>query len=266
MLEMAHVPKRATQHGLFLPGAEAPVVSLKPGQQELERRGFYTTEAKALEETYLSQDQFNESIYAKAISHGTLPVDYEDPQKPTQKRNAAATAGTGGHMGTGHWRSEYRGAYESDSLTQVSYKRQHGPPFETQAPPACVSQPNELSFYQQEFGVYGSDPRTRIPKDASRVPVEKTDLTRGTTKGTAHIPGYQGYIPTNTNNSKVKSIESGEQIREVSKSNLVDIYHLNIPGYAGTVPTNAKNDKGPRQISTMTVTGKDYSSTAGLAF
>lgn len=283
---MAHVPKRATQHGIFLSSSEAAVVSLKPGQKELQRTGFYTAEMHPLEETYLSQDQFNKSVYGKGVSERTQPLDYEDPQKPNSPARKAAekeraaleaaqatggsTAGAGetkgSDYGTAHWRSEYRQGFDGDRLGQMQYKRQHGPPFEVQNPPACVSQPYELSYYQHEFGTYGSNPRSKIGANDRTIPTLKTDLTRGTTKGTNHIPGYQGYIPTNTNNPKVKAIESGDTVRDTSKTNLVEIYHLNIPGYAGTVPDNAKNDKGPRQISTMTVTGKDYSGTAGMAF
>lgn len=261
---MAHVPKRATQHGIFLSGAEAPIVTLKPGQKVLHRDGFYTAETKALEETYLSQDQFKKSLYKKGISELTQPVDYKDPQKPIPPVVSGGSSGS--YLGAGHWRSEYRNTFDMTGREPTAYKRQIGPPFEVQNPPACVSQPNELSFYQHEFGVYGSDPRSKISKNDTELIAVKTDLTRGTTKGTKYMPGYQGFIPTNTNNPKVAEIEKGEKLRSNDKNNLVEIYHLNIPGYAGHVPVCAQNDKGPRQISTMTVHGKDYSTTAGLAF
>jgi hypothetical protein len=230
---------------------------------ELHRNGFYTAESKALEETYLSQDQFKKSVYCKNVSQLTQPVDYKDPQKPIPPVVSGGSAT--GHYGATHWKTEYKNTFEKPK-EPPAYKRQVGPPFEVQNPPACVSQPNELSFYQHEFGVYGSDPRSKISKNDTELVAVKTDLTRGTTKSTKYIPGYQGFIPTNTNNPKVAEIEKGERIRSNDKNNLVEIYHLNIPGYAGTVPANARNDKGPRQISTMTIHGKDYSTTAGLAF
>jgi len=267
MTHLAYVPKRATQHGIFLSGREAPIVTLKPGQKELHRDGFYTAETKALEETYLSQDAFKKSVYTKNISELTQPVDYKDPQKPIPPVVSGSGSGLDAErFRTLHWRSEYKVGFDMTGKQGEPYKRQLGPPFEVQNPPACVSQPNELSFYQKEFGVYGSDPRSKISKEDSKLITLKTDLTRGTTKGTSHIPGYQGFIPTNTNNPKVAEIEKGDTIRSSDKGNLVEIYHLNIPGYAGHVPTEAKNDKGPRQISTMTIHGKDYSTSAGLAF
>lgn len=262
------IPKRATQHGLFLSGSEAPIVTLKPGQKELHRNGFYTTETKALEETYIAQDQFKKSVYAKHTSELTQPVDYMDPQKPIRPVVSGGKTDADKQHGAAHWRTEYKNTFSEAGKEghMPPYKRQIGPPFEIQNPPACVSQPNELSFYQHEFGVYGSDPRHRISKQDTVLVTRKTDLTRGTTKGTTHIPGYQGFIPTNTNNPKVAEIEKGDKIRGNDKNNLVEIYHLNIPGYAGHVPVCAQNDKGPRQISTMTIHGKDYSTTAGLAF
>merc|ERR1711959_779374 len=107
--------------------------------------------------------------------------------------------------------------------------------------------------YSKDFGQYGSDPRARLCKFDTRLPNPKTELTIGTTKGTSHIPGYQGFLPQNTNNPLVAAIESGEKIRTVDKSNLTEIYHLNIPDCAGHVGANAKNDKGPRQINSISV-------------
>lgn len=262
--DFSFIPKRSTQHGIFLSGAEAPIVTLKPGQAVLERDGFYTHETKALEETYLSDNQFKKSVYAKHVSELTAPVDYKNPQKPMKPVSSGGGNATG-HYGSDHWGSQYRDSFPEQTKTPT-YRRQVGPPFEVHNPPACVSQPNEPSFYQSQFGVYGSDPRSKISKGDMVLVTEKTDLTRGTTKGTNFIPGYQGFIPTNTNNPKVAMIEKGDGVRSNDKGNLVEIYHLNTPGYAGHVPTNALNDKGPRQISTMTVHGKDFSTTAGLAF
>merc|ERR1719262_115557 len=99
---MSHMPKRATQHGVFLSGAEAPIAALKPGQEELHRQYFYTTEAKALQETYLAQDSFKDSIYSKSLSKLTLPEDYLEKTQAVK----IPLPGPGGYLGTEHWTSE----------------------------------------------------------------------------------------------------------------------------------------------------------------
>lgn len=258
---MAHIPKRASQHGVFMPGFEVARPSLKPGQDQLCRQNYYTTEAKDLEETYIAQDISNQSEYGKNIASRTLPEDYEDPQKPMRPPIVENKAG---HTGTAHWRSEYSTTFSKESIAGAVPHRQVGPPFESANPPSVVSAPNELSMYSMHFGQYGSDPRARLSPADTRLPNPKTELTVGTTKGTSHIPGYQGFLPCNTNNPRVAAIEAGEHIRGVDKSNLAEIYHLNVPGYAGHVPGNASNDLGPRQITSLSVAGKEYSSAVGF--
>lgn len=259
---MAHIPKRATQHGVFLAGNEVPRPCLKPGQDQLCRQNYYTTEAKDLEHTYLAYEmsRTKNSEYQKNIAQQTSPVDYEDPQKPLIPPCPVNKAG---HMGTGHWRSEYSQTFSPESIDGAVHQRQVGPPFEAANPPAVVSAPNELSMYSKEFGVYGSNPRMRLSKSDTKLPCLKHELTVGTTKATSHIPGYQGFLPTNTNNPKVRAIECGENLRTVNKTNLNEIFHLNLPGYRGHVAANARNDKGGRQIMGMSVFGKDYSAQAG---
>merc|ERR1719321_365600 len=170
-----------------------------------------------------------------------------------------------GHLGTAHWRSKYGVTFSPDSITGAVPHRQVGPPFEPSNPPSVVSAPNELSMYSKDFGQYGSDPRGRLSPTDTKLPNPKSELTVGTTKGTMHIPGYQGFLPTNTNNPRVAAIEAGEHIRSVDKSNLCEIYHLNIPGYAGHVPGNGRNDRGPRQINSFSISGKELSAVAGFA-
>merc|ERR1719482_846040 len=75
----AHIPKRVTQHAIFLSGSEAPIVTLKPGQKEPLRHGFYTSETKPLEETYMAHESFKDSVYSRGISKLTQPSDYENP-------------------------------------------------------------------------------------------------------------------------------------------------------------------------------------------
>lgn len=259
--KMAHIPKRAGQHGLFLPGFEVARPALKPGQEQLNRQNYYTAEAKDLEETYLSENQFKDSEYGKHIAKRTLPEDYDTPEKPMRPPEVKNSAG---HTGTAHWRSEYGQSFSKDTLTGAVPYRQVGAPFECEVPPTVVSAPNELSMYSKDFGQYGSNPRARLSPSDTRLPNPKSELTVGTTKGTSHIPGYQGFLPINTNNPKVAAIEAGEHMRGVDKSNLCEVFHLNMPGYAGHVPSNAHNDRGPRQINTFSTAGKTYASDVGI--
>eukprot|EP00746_Dinoflagellata_sp_MGD_P072071 gnl/MRDRNA2_/MRDRNA2_29282_c0_seq1.p1 gnl/MRDRNA2_/MRDRNA2_29282_c0~~gnl/MRDRNA2_/MRDRNA2_29282_c0_seq1.p1 ORF type:complete len:264 (+),score=38.75 gnl/MRDRNA2_/MRDRNA2_29282_c0_seq1:84-875(+) len=259
---MAHIPKRATQHCVFMPGYEIARPALKPGQDQLCRQNYYTAESKPLEETYIAQEIIKDSEYSKNIASRTLPEDYEDPQKPMRPPVVENKAG---HLGTAHWRSEYSSTCNSEAIAGSVPHRQTGPPFEPVSVPTVVSAPNELSMYSKDFGEYGSDPRARLSRSDTKLPNPKHELTVGTTKGTMHIPGYQGFLPTNTNNPRVAAIEAGEHIRTVDKSNLYEIYHLNLPGYAGHVPGNGLNDRGPRQINSFSISGKELSAVAGFA-
>jgi hypothetical protein len=259
---MRHMPKRATQHGVFLSGSEAPIAALKPGQEELHRTQFYTTEAKPLQETYLAQDSFKDSIYSKSLSKLTLPDDYTERTQAIK----IPPPGPGGYSGTEHWTSEYKKVFAEGTGAKKRVRKQWGPPYQMHDPPGCVSQPTQMSFYGREFGTYGSNPRHKIGANDTKLPVQKSDLTVGTTKGTAHIPGYQGFLPSNTNNPKVAAIESGVSLRSVDKSNITEIFHLNLPGYMGHIPTSSMNDRGPRQMSTMTVMGRAFSESTGHDF
>lgn len=251
---MAHIPKRAAQHGLFLSGAEVTPVSLKPGQTQLLRQDFYTAEAKPLKDTYMKAEEVKESVYGKTIGNITLPEDYADPQKPMKPK----AVGQGKPCSTAHWSSEYKSTFTPDSIDGATHSRQVGPPFKAPNQPTCVSQPADFSSYSKEYGVYGSDPRNRfVPGDTTRMHL-KTELDVGTTKGTKHIPGYQGFLATNTRTPEVAAAEMGLAIRSVDKTNLTETYHQNVPGYSGHNPDSAKNDRGGRQPTQLTISGRDY--------
>merc|ERR1719359_1273822 len=76
-------------------------------------------------------------------------------------------------------------------------------------PPACISQTAGESMSQSDYGRYGHQPREVFPASADKYPDKKTDLTSGTTIGTHHIPGYNGFLPTNTHNPRCAKIEQG---------------------------------------------------------
>jgi len=254
-VEMSHVPKRATQHGVFLASSERPPTSLKPGQKSLQRQ-VYTEEAKQLGETYIAQDMPAASVYAKSLAGLAKPEDYCNPTKPI--RPADAPEGGGGHHGTAHWRSEYRSSMDHRALHGSRYHRQHGPSYQAMNPPTCVSAGALSTSYHEEFGKRGSDPREKIHPHSDRLPVFKTELTKGTTKATNHIPGYQGFLATNTVNPHVSRAEMGGTTRSVDKTNLTEIFHTNLVNYHGHVPAHHSNDNGGVQTSLETTMGRDY--------
>ncbi|CAD7929770.1 unnamed protein product [Amoebophrya sp. A25] len=103
-----------------------------------------------------------------------------------------------------------------------------------------------------------------LPREAiTKFVTVKHELTKGTTRGTSHIPGYQGYIPVNTSNRNCAKIECGIGERE-KWFNLAEQYHLNIPGYTGHLPYSSINDRGTRQVNSMSTYNRDYARTAGL--
>lgn len=258
-----HVPKRCTQHSIYLSTDEAPLPSLKPGQMQFERQDFYITAAdsRPLRETYLTANQTNKSVYNVSISANGVPEDYMD--KTAAKAPATQTNDPGPdptktvHRSASHWTSEYDATFDKPKSEYVRYR---GPMFAPTNPPACISQPAGMSMNQSDFGMYGNVPRDNFPSSADSYPDKKTDLTGGTTTGTHHIPGYQGFLPTNTHNDKCRKIEQGVEprVNPGMGSNMTEIYHQNIPGYTGFLPTDARNDLGPRQITSRTTFGKSY--------
>lgn len=251
---MSHIPRRATQHGIFMPSHEVVPTSLKPGQASMQRQ-VYVEEAKTLEDNFLQQDRPTESAYSKLHSSHTKPQDYMEPTKPIKP---TAAPGGGGHWNTAHWRSEYRSSMDDRSIDGAKYHRQFGPSYQATNPPTCVGAAALVSAYHEEFGTKGSDPRQRVRPDADRMPVFRTGLTPGTHKGTHHIPGYSGFLPTNTRNPYVARVESGANMRSTDKTNLVQVYHTNLPGYHGHKATHVTNDRGGMPPTTSSTTGKDF--------
>jgi hypothetical protein len=264
IVALDHVPKRATQHAVYLASDEAPLPSLKPGQVGPERQDFYTTaaEARPLRETYLTANQTAKSIYKEFTSENGIPEDYLD--KVAAKAPATQTNDPGPdptrnvHRATDHWVSQYGDTFHDPGRTE--YVRHRGPMFAPVNPPACISQPAGESMSQSDYGKYGRIPRDIFPASADKYPDKKTDLTSGTTIGTHHIPGYNGFLPTNTHNPRCAKIEQGAEprVKPGMGANMSEIYHQNVPGYTGFLPTDARNDLGPRQITSRTTFGRAY--------
>jgi len=250
-----HIPKRATQHGIFLPAYEVTPVDLKPGQKSAIRQ-LYSEEAKTIEETYMETDLPKGSTYNRLMESRFLPRDFAHPRASMKPGNAPMESL--GHQGTAHWKSEYKACTDVKSIDGAKYQRQFGPSYRVSNPPTCVSGGEILSTYAQEFGKYGSDPRHKLPPTMQKLPTFKTQLTIGTTKGTEHMPGYQGFLATNTANPKVAQVVNGSELRSTDKSNLTHVFHTNLVGYAGHKATNACNDRGGVRPSVHTTMGRDF--------
>jgi hypothetical protein len=258
-VEMAHVPRRATQHGCFLSNAEVPPTTLKPGQTHLRERQLYTEEAEPQQESYMKGGMASESVYKKDVSSLTQPVHYMEPTKPIKQVQPNIE---GGHHDVSHWRSEYKSVHSHTAVHGATYHRQYGPSYQGTNPVSCVSRPDDATSYHEEYGKHGSDPRDKIDPYSDKMPVFKSALTRGTTKATAHIPGYQGFLATNTTNPYVARVEKGGNVRSLDKHVLTEQYNTNLVGYQGHRPNHAKNDNGGMRASTVTTSGKDFQTPA----
>lgn len=195
------------------------------------------------------------SVYQRSIESLLIPRDYFNPQKPIRQTEPLEG---GGHHGTGHWKSEYRSNVNDAARFDTVLHRQNGPSYQIANPPTCVGGGEVPTTYNEGFGKYGSDPRHKLHPEADRLPTFKTALTVGTCKGTAHIPGYQGFLATNTANPRVAEVAHGGTLRSTDKTNLTQVFHTNIVGYAGHKPMNACNDKGGVTVGLHTTNGRDF--------
>lgn len=260
----SHVPKRAVQSGLYTPGEEILPVPLKPGQKELHTNGLYTAETtygKPQEPTLL-QDRGSESEYTKHLAKTTVPEDYRNPVKPLKKAVLARTTEDSEKTGGSHWVSEYR-AKSLEGASRMQTPRMTAGHILAgrggHTPASCVSRVQDSSMYLTDFGRHGSNPRDSISPQDSKLPVFKSGLTAGTPRGTSHIPGYQGFVPSYPGfNESLLRVAEGDFLRSTDKTNMAQIYHKNLVGYAGHEPTSVVNDFGSRKPTTMTVMGHDF--------
>jgi len=250
----AHIPKRAVQHGVFLPSWEVPPTDLKPGQRSLNRQ-VYQEESRKLSDTYLSPDRPHDSNYGQYTSKGTSPEAYKNP---TQKIKPQEAPEGSGHHRVSHWQSSSHAAHDSNSIAGAVYHRQHGAPYQAQNPPTCVGHGQHLTSYAEFHGKYGSNPRDGLHPHAEKMPFTRSVLHEGTHKGTKHIAGYQGFMASNTSNPHVARVHGGAEHRSVDKTNLTQQFHTNLLNYSGHVPLNARNDNGGVRVCGESMMSKSF--------
>lgn len=261
---MAHIPKKATQHGLFIAGQETVPVSLKPGHTDLYRRGIYSQDSPEDGQSYLSHELPAKSEYARTILSSTLPEHFFMPRKP-HRRPVFEASGGKEQGGAETWRSEYKTQLSEESLAgQAAYFRQRFPHHVAVRANDAMGGEGNISAYEHDFGRYGSDPRDRMRPGEKRLPVLKSELNAGTTKGTDIIPGYQGFIPaSHSAPASARGKRYAATPRSVDKTNIAQIFHTNLVGYAGHVPVCWKNDNGGHKRSDLTTTGRDFVKSPG---
>lgn len=217
---------------MFVPGPEVKPVDLKPGQASLIRRDFYTGAARPEKVPYVLHERGQSSEYGEVISRRTIPDDYAEPQRPIVQ--SQHTGGEGG--GTAHWRSE---ASVANSLPP--HRAKPSPRFR----PGCKEKdalggPDDATSYHEEFGRYGTNPRDMLGVASDQLPVVQRKIDLGTTKGTCHLPGYQGFVPAC---EAARSRRESLTARSTDKTNIEQIYRANPAGYAGHEPTSMVNAK-----------------------
>eukprot|EP00928_Gymnodinium_smaydae_P061860 TRINITY_DN45839_c0_g1_i1.p1 TRINITY_DN45839_c0_g1~~TRINITY_DN45839_c0_g1_i1.p1 ORF type:complete len:264 (-),score=29.72 TRINITY_DN45839_c0_g1_i1:317-1108(-) len=247
---MAHIPRRATQHGLYVPTSEQPVVALKPGQ-DIADGNLYKAECKPYQKPYFNRDHIRDSVYTSALAGVPLPEDYLFTNKPYKPSETSRIKG-GGSSGTSHWASEYK-------ATRVG--RPASPHYSMHNDvevPEAGGMAGRLTTYEDEFGRQGSDPRDLIAPGATELPVRCGALAAGTTKGTNFVPGYQGFIPVAPCTKEAVRAASAATPRRIDKSSIQDTIHFNTVGYTGFEPRCALSHRGERKPTLLTTAGKDF--------
>ena len=112
------------------------------------------------------------------------------------------------------------------------------------------------SSYQLDMGAEGDDP-------ASRTVSSTTDLNKGTSKLSVHIPGYCGHVPCSKKNQNMYETFRGQQRPE--KSDIRGTSHVNMPNYTGHQPQYGEMAGRPCYCGAATSTGNSNLEGLGLS-
>jgi len=225
---------------------------LKPGQQQVDRH-VYKEEAKPHEETYVGADVQNGSVYMRSMADVRIPGEYDPPRR----HRTLKIPEDFGRSGASKWQTESRAAFTLDAVEGQTYARQRRAPYDAPwLPQPSTGYAACSSTYTEDFGTRGSNPRDLVNPDHIAIPVSRNSLSFGTTKGTGHIPGYQGFLSSRPD--LPGSAVQGEHPRAEDRINHAQIFHRNLVGYAGHQPEDAQNDRGPRRRSDRTTMDCDF--------
>jgi hypothetical protein len=258
-IQASYVPKRAANHGLYVPREEVQRESLKPGQKALFERQLYSEEARGLAKTHLSVHRPEDTQYNTELGQTTKPTDYVSPGQKSFKPTRIIGENTEAvYRGSAHWRSEAHAMLNEDAISGSVYTRQYGPSYQASNPTCCLTSPLDPTTNHEGYGEYGSKPRDRMNVESDQLPLHRVGTFKGTVKGTSHVPGYGGFFPINTVNPLVRKIEQGTETRPIKKDLLTENHIMAIPRYAGYKPLDVKNEPSSVGITKLTENGQNY--------
>ena len=257
MASMAHVPKRAVQHCLYTPLQDVPPPCLKPGQAEqiaAAEVAAARTEFPMPAVAALFENSQIESEYVRRMCKPRNPEEFKTPRvdKKTDKDSHAS------QISVAHWQSEYaHNSAEGAKRVQRQLTAQEILASRKVQTPRGGKLQN-FTCNHVEYGRDGDNPRDKVTPRDTQMPVFKNELTAGSTRGTIHIPGYQGHIPRYTGFSESHMRAARGTPRSTDKTNIIHNFHKDIVGYAGHVPEAVCNDFGGRKPTDLTTFGHDF--------
>ena len=265
---------------------------LKPGQTTL-HRDYYknvTTEKPDGEGVLKNYDRFK-SVYDQSQNQNVKLGDYKVPAKSMntmtgyelvhkpqlfnhtalgrkqmefgkkQEQGSSLTLTAAGDKvakninPASHWGSSYK---------QIVHQVENGERNPSQRPTWSI---NRVAYssgrgnYTTEFkaSLGGAKPRDILNQDSECMENRKDELTAGSTKVTSHIPGYNGFIPSQDINESAVNQAKGQAIRNtIIKQNISENYNVKIPGYAGVKPMSVINDRGSLRGSCFSTAGETF--------
>lgn len=157
-----------------------------------------------------------------------------------------------------HWNTTYKAEVQTALEKEANKSR---PPMWSLPREAYTSSRSYFkSEYNNSFGPMGSNPRDKLPYDATKQSHECNALTMGTTQVTTHIPGYNGFIPKSDFNEKALSQSKleGKNRNTIVKQNIVENYSVKLPGYQGHKPMSTVNDRGVPRPNCLNCEGESF--------
>jgi hypothetical protein len=97
-----------------------------------------------------------------------------------------------------HWKSNY--AATNDEQLSKPVSKSERPLWSLNRQAYSSKRSFMQTEYQNTHGTYGHNPRNKLPHNAAAQFNEVNELSAGTSKASAHIPGYNGYIPKSLSN------------------------------------------------------------------
>ena len=171
--------------------------------------------------------------------------------------NPIQEAGKNLSNSTSHWKSNYH-AINDEQFSNHATKSTR-PEWSLNRQAYSSKRGYFATENSKSFGVYGQNPRDKLPGDATRMDNQHHELTMGTTKTTTHIPGYNGFIPkTDFNPHAVGQSTLAGNRNTIVKQNIIENYQVKLPGYSGHKPMSSVNDKGTVRPNCLSTAGEKF--------